>query len=584
MKVTWPAGEAQASACPVCDAPGPHPVLLRAEGHTLVRCGRCSGCFFVDRTMPDYAADQPSELFVQFYAEQNAGLHHMSRFLYKIADPPGDAIDSVLDVGCGFGFPVDVAARELGWRAVGLDPSHYAEAGRRLLGADIRREYLTADTDVGAPYHLVLGVEVIEHIPDLYPFMEILRRHLRPGGTLVLTTPDAGSLSPAVNEGMLVAMLSVGAHLVLFSARSMEVMLRRAGFAHVHCECAGYNLVAYASDQPLRFRPDAEAAHFHGYRAYLQRVLDTAEPGSTLWNGAAGRLFALDVGGSTLEELFTLWARIVASWRERFGIDLHRLRLPPLLAEEEFRVVGPALIERLRAEAPLNLAGVLYNRALLERRVPGAAPEDVLRFARAGHRVAVQTCRALQEFGLIDYDLNLTSWRARIVCVDCLIEMAPEFEGSLLAGLGVPSPGALAQRTDPPPEVLAVRMAPFFARMVHATQYEEALRLEPWLRDLDLVCLALGPTPLELFHALFCIGVLRLNAMNDPHGALAAFQRMLAEAETGLHEPARADLARHFLPVAQEHVALARSRVPAPAPAPTPAITPPAPKRKRKAA
>ncbi len=551
MRIEWP-DAASLSACPVCDAPGPHPVLLRTAGpaHTLIRCTACTACFFEHRAVPDYAADAPSELFLQLYVEQNAGLHHMSRFLFKIED---DSISSMLDVGCGFGFPVDVADKVLGWRAVGIDPSHYARDGARLLGADIRREYLTASSDLGDPYDLVLGSEVIEHIPDLYPFLALLRRWMRPDGYLVLTTPDAGSLSPSAPEGVLVAMLSVGAHLVLFSAQSIELMLRRAGFLHVRAEADGYNLVAYASDQPLRFRPDTEARHFAGYQAYLRRLLDTAELGGHLWNGAAGRLFALEVGTEPLHEQFALFARVAEAWRERFGIDLARLRLPAPLLETEFGAAGPALLNRLREAQPLNLAGLLYNRALLERRVPGHLPERVLEFARAAFTVAQQTCRVLQEFGLIDYDLNLTSWRARVICVDCLALLAPELEGSLLAGLAGASSGALADRVDPPPSVVIARLAPFFSNKVHATEYDEAMRLEPWLRDLDALCTAMRRDQKAMHHLLFTVGVLRLNRLRDLPGALAAFQRMQAEAEAELRDPGRAALAGHFLPVARDH-------------------------------
>ena len=536
----------------MCDALGPHPVLLRAgePPQALIRCGACTGCFFERRTAPDYAADAASELFLQFYVEQNAGLHHMSRLLFRIDD---DSVRSVLDFGCGFGFPVDVADKVLGWRAVGVDPSHYARDGARLLGADIRREYLTAASELGEPFDLLLGSEVIEHIPDLYPFLALLRRWMRPGGYLVLTTPDAASLSAAVPDGVLTAMLSVGAHLVLFTVRSIELMLRRAGFLYVHADADGYNLIAYASDQPLRFRPDAAVRHFAGYQAYLRRLLDTAEPGGHLWNGAAGRLFALEVDAMPLEPLHALFARVTEAWRDRFGIDVARLRLPPPLQEREFGVAGPALLNRLRMQQPLNLAGVLYHRALLERRTPGHLPERVLEFARAAFITAQQTCRVMQEFGMIDYDLNLTTWRARIICVDCLALLAPELEGSLLAGLAGASDGALAERVDPPPDVVIARLAPFFSEKVHATEYDEAMRLEPWLRDLDALCAATRGDQKLMHHLLFTVGVLRLNRLHDLPGALAAFQRMQHEAETELQDPGRTALAGHFLPVARDH-------------------------------
>ena len=141
----WPIGERIALPCPVCGVAGPHPVLLRAADaagrtHTLLRCTGCTACFYTERSVPDYAADVANPVYEQVYLEQNAGIHHMTGVLFRLDDPvDGPAMDSVLDVGCGFGYPVDLAAKVLGWRAVGIDPAHNTEAGARLLQADLRR-------------------------------------------------------------------------------------------------------------------------------------------------------------------------------------------------------------------------------------------------------------------------------------------------------------------------------------------------------------------------------------------------------------------------------------------------------------
>lgn len=504
--------------------------------------------------MPDYATDQPSALFNQVYVEQNAGIHYMSRLLWVFEDDA--ACTSVLDVGCGFGFSVDVAAKVLGWRAVGIDPSQYASDGARMLGADIRRAYLTPETDLGEPYHLLLAVEVIEHIPDLYPFLALLRRWMQPGGKLVFTTPNADALTPEVNPGMLFAMLSAGGHLVLFTARSMELMLRRAGFQHVRCELVDLNLVAYASDAPMAFRDDISGPHTRGYEAYLRCLLETAPAGEPLWNGAAGRLMVLEAANAPAEQALALFARVTQAWRTRFGIDLARLRLPPPTLEPEFGQGGPALLERLRQSQPLNLAGLLMQRALLEQRLPGRVPETVLGYARAAYAISQQICRALEEFGLIDADLKGTTWRARLLCTNMLVELAPELEGSLLTALAAAAHGGLAGRIDLPLRILLPRLAEFFVRAVHAQRYDEAARFEPLLADLDQIAQALEGRSFELYHTLFCLGVLRLNALHAPEGAQAAFERLetIAIADA-------TDVGRHFAQVACNNVAMAKAHI-----------------------
>ncbi len=554
MDIQWPEGERIPLACPVCDAPGPHAVLLRAgaPGHTLIRCGACTACFFQDMSRPDYANQAASEVFQQMYLEQNAGIHHMTGVLFRLDDP---GIDSLLDVGCGFGYPVDLAAKVLGWRACGVDPAHYAEAGARLLQVDLRQEYLTDASALGEPFGLVMGSEVIEHIDEPYPFMALLRRWMKPGGTLVLTTPDAAMLLPGQDAATLFCMLSAGLHMVLYTAQAMETMLRRAGFSHVHVERASNTLIAFAADQPLRFHTDAAARHLQGHRAYLQHLVGTAEPGSPLWNGAAGRLFAQDCHGAPLQDTLAQWERIVQAWRAR-GIDLARLRLPAPVAERQFGQQPLALLAAQAATQPFNLGGVLYSRAVLERRIPGSIPEGVLAYARPAFRVAVEARRVLEECGLIDLDLHHSAWQARLLMLDCLAELAPELEVEMLAALAAPSAPGLAGRIDIPPGRLLPRLVGPFMRLVDSGRYAEASRLEPFLQDLDAVCNAPYPDPPTLLGMLFQVGVLRLNYRRDLTAARAAFQRMAEHAAGWAAQPAWTAAVRPLLDLAAAHVLL----------------------------
>ncbi len=555
MDILWPEGERIPLPCPVCGTPGPHPVLLRAgaPAQALIRCTACTACFFQDTTQPDYANRAEAEVFQQMYLEQNAGIHHMTGVLFRLDDP---GIDSLLDVGCGFGYPVDLAAKVLGWRACGVDPAEYAQAGARLLGADLRQEYLADASALGEPFGLVMGSEVVEHISEPYPFLALLRRWMRPDGTLVLTTPDAAMLTPGQDAAIMFCMLSVGLHMILYTAQAMEAMLRRAGFAHVHIECASNNLIAFAADHPLRFHPDAAARHLQGYRAYLQHLVGTAEPGSPLWNGAAGRLFAHDCHGAPLQDALAQWDRIAATWRAR-GIDLARRRLPPPVAELRFGQDPLALLVAQAATQPFNLGGVLYGRAVLERRMPGSIPEGVLAYARPAFRVAVEARRVLEECGLIDLDLHQSAWQARLLMLDCLVELAPEMEVEMLAALAAPSAPGLAGRIDIPRVRLLPRLVPPFMRLVGEGRYAEASRLEPFLRNLDAVCDVPYPDPPTLLLMLFQIGILRLNFRRDVPAARAAFAHMAEHAAGWAPQPAWTAAVRPLLDLATAHVALA---------------------------
>ena len=543
----WAPAETVALPCPVCDAPGPHPVRLAIGAARLLGCVGCSSAFAEDRTAHEYASEESADVLLQLGLEQNAGIHHQTRLLFA-----HEGGRSVLDVGCGFGFAVDLAARVLGWRAVGVDPSYAAQAGAAALGADLRQEYLSAQSELGAPFDRVIASEVIEHVPDPYALLATLRAQLAPGGTLALTTPNAAAIDPGSDRGRLVGIVAPGVHLTLFTAASLAAALRRAGFADVAVEPTADTLVAYASDWPLRPDPAAVERHGAAYRQYLEHLLDRAKPGAALWNGAAGRLFALLTPTAELGALQDLFARIAAAWRPTFGIDLARLKLPTL---RETRAAA------LAATQPLNLAGVLLNRALIEQRTPGHTPEAVLAWARPAYAHAVQTRRVLQAENMIDLDLKRTAWRARLLAADCLAALAPELEGELLQGIAAASPGAAADWADPPPDALVARLAAYFATAVGEDRFDDARRVEAALADPDAVVRALASRPDLLLRTLFTRGVQRLLAHQDPAGALRAFERLAAEARNLQDRPGSEAAARDFLRLAHEHMELAATRL-----------------------
>ena len=535
----WAEGETRSLPCPVCADSGPHAAVVRADAHLLLRCARCGSLFYADRTEHAYAVEAAAEVMLQFGLEQNAGIHHQTRLLFG-----REGARSVLDVGCGFGFAVDLAASVLGWRAVGVDPSWAAAAGRAQLGADIRQEYLTAELDLGDGFDRVIASEVIEHVADPYAMLALLRGRLAPGGVLALTTPNAAAVERGADQGRLIGILAPGVHLTLFTETSLAMALREAGFAHVAVTATADTLVAEASDWTLR--ESAEGAHAEAYRAYLAGLMERAAPGSALWNGAAGRLLTLLVPSADAGTLLALFGKIAAAWRERFGIDLERPDLPAALSEAELGTIGAVA---LGARQPFNLAGVLLDRALIEWGQPGRSAGSVLGYAEPAYRIAVETRRVLQAENLIDLALKRTAWRARLLMVECLAELAPGLAGELVAGVAAGSPGRAADWADAPQAAVIELVAGYFTEAVAADRFDDARRVEAWVANAEAVVDALKERPDLLLRTLFMRGVQRLMAHRDPAGALVAFERLAREA--------RRLAAADYVAIAEEHMDLA---------------------------
>jgi len=104
----------------------------------------------------------------------------------------------LLDLGCGDGAFGEELERQ-GWRVVGVDvaPRHLTTSAGRLTGAiagDVAASLPVRSGSVDA----VFAGEVVEHVVDTDGFMSEVARVLRPGGSVVITTPNLASLENRV--------------------------------------------------------------------------------------------------------------------------------------------------------------------------------------------------------------------------------------------------------------------------------------------------------------------------------------------------------------------------------------------------
>jgi SAM-dependent methyltransferase len=100
---------------------------------------------------------------------------------------------TVLDAGCGDGYGTDMLAQTAA-RAVGVDRSAdtIAVARRRYQRPNL--SYHACDlerlTDLGEQFDAVCNFQVIEHLVTPESFLEQVAQVLRPGGCLIVTTPN----------------------------------------------------------------------------------------------------------------------------------------------------------------------------------------------------------------------------------------------------------------------------------------------------------------------------------------------------------------------------------------------------------
>lgn len=133
----------------------------------------------------------------------------------------------LLDVGCGDGARLPVLAR-LGWSTEGIDPDPKAVERARALGRAVRVGTLDAEP-IGPDYDAVTLSHVIEHVPDPVATLEACRHALRPGGQLVIATPNLASLGHR-RFGARWRGLEPPRHLHVFDRTSLARTVSGAGF------------------------------------------------------------------------------------------------------------------------------------------------------------------------------------------------------------------------------------------------------------------------------------------------------------------------------------------------------------------
>lgn len=135
----------------------------------------------------------------------------------------------ILDVGCSYGFFLDVA-RSRGWQTVGIDVGEHAVSfARERLGLEVHVCDLAAVPLEPGTIDVVTMWNVVEHLPE--PVTELRRIHklLTPGGLIVFTTGNVDSYIRRV-QGLRWRMFIPPIHVVNFSATAIPRLLDKSGF------------------------------------------------------------------------------------------------------------------------------------------------------------------------------------------------------------------------------------------------------------------------------------------------------------------------------------------------------------------
>ncbi len=128
--------------------------------------------------------------------------NHIARYRFAAERLRAAGSRKVLDAACGVGYGSNFLASQLGIEVVAVDRSEEALAIARKDFAHERVRHLQDDCHTlaaaaaHAPFDAIVSMETLEHLPNQPAFLAACRERLRPGGLLLVSTPNKHMSAP----------------------------------------------------------------------------------------------------------------------------------------------------------------------------------------------------------------------------------------------------------------------------------------------------------------------------------------------------------------------------------------------------
>ena len=189
-------------ACPLCGEAPPARARVDFPPYRVVDCPRCALRYLSPRVAPQdlgrlyegrYWEGGGTEGGYASYAEMEALLRKTFARRLRWLGPPSEG-GRLLDVGCGPGAGLD-AARDAGWDAWGLDLSAdaVARASARHPG-HVAKGTLEDSPFPPGSFDAITAFDLVEHVYEPRRFAAALAAALKPGGSVLIATPNVDSV------------------------------------------------------------------------------------------------------------------------------------------------------------------------------------------------------------------------------------------------------------------------------------------------------------------------------------------------------------------------------------------------------
>ena len=210
--------------------------LARPETHYPLHPKVCETCWLVQLPAFESSAAIFSH-YLYFSSYSDAWLSHCRTLAKALRASLGlGAQSKVLEVASNDGYLLQFF-QEDGIPVLGIEPAANVAKAAEAKGIPTLNRFFGTDLGTelerkGEAADLVLGLNVLAHVPDLHDFTEGLRRALAPGGTLVMEFPHVLTLIQSLQFDTI-----YHEHFSYLSLLSVERLFGEHGMALFDVEC-----------------------------------------------------------------------------------------------------------------------------------------------------------------------------------------------------------------------------------------------------------------------------------------------------------------------------------------------------------
>jgi SAM-dependent methyltransferase len=248
----WLPEELEEIPCDFCGTRKIAKQFIRRDGMRVVECAQCGLAYLNPRPKPEFIPRfYEADYFTGVAAERGEGglkcnldptpieQKTNSRVMGVIDEKFGGVEGKdVLEIGCATGDLL-IQMKDASARVRGLEISDFAADVARKRGLNVSTGTIEGFVKGNKEsFDIVLALEVIEHVLSPRRFIEGISKIVKPGGFLILSTPNYASTKRFGNEWLGFNMSFE--HTYFFSANLLMKMMLKEGLCAIYSESSKY--------------------------------------------------------------------------------------------------------------------------------------------------------------------------------------------------------------------------------------------------------------------------------------------------------------------------------------------------------